>query len=113
MGENCSTCYSLLSLLFTYERCDIKQSGGEEAAYKRYCLMLIFVEGANCRCLHFYFLEVNALNLFLVQVPCTWTEFEVVAWQCDTVWSRKVNQDSSDLIVIVFSLILLNRSFVV
>ena len=33
VGENCSTCYSLLSLLFTYERCDAKQSGGEEAAY--------------------------------------------------------------------------------
>ena len=32
VGENCSTCYSLLSLLFTYERCDVKQSGGEEAA---------------------------------------------------------------------------------
>ena len=59
--------------------------------------MLIFVEGANCRCLHFCFLVVNALNLFLVQVPCTWTEFEVVTWQCDEVWSRKVNQDSSDL----------------
>ena len=75
--------------------------------------MLIFVEGANCRCLRFCFLVVNALNLFLVQVSCTWTEFEVVAWQCDEVWSRKVNQDSSDLKVIVFSLILLNRSFVV
>ena len=25
----------------------------------------------------------------------------VVAWQCDEVWSRKVNQDSSDLKVIV------------
>ena len=34
MGENCSTCYSLLSLLFTYERCDVELSGGEEAAYK-------------------------------------------------------------------------------
>ena len=75
--------------------------------------MLIFVEGANFRCVHFCFLVVNALNLFLVQVPCTWTEFEVVARQCDEVWSRKVNQDSSDLKVIVFSLILLNRSFVV
>ena len=32
MVENCSTCYSLLSLLFTYERCDVEQSGGEEAA---------------------------------------------------------------------------------
>ena len=42
-----------------------------------------------------------------------WTEFEVVALQCDEVWSRKVNQDSSDLKVIVFTLILLNRSFVV
>ena len=30
--ENCLTCYSLLSLLFTYERCDVKQPGGEEAA---------------------------------------------------------------------------------
>ena len=47
--------------------------------------MLIVVEGANCRCLHFCFLVVNALNLFLVQVPCTWTEFEVVALQCDKV----------------------------
>ena len=36
--------------------------------------MLIFVEGANRRCLHFCFLVVNALNLFLVQVPSTWTE---------------------------------------
>ena len=78
-----------------------------------YYLMLIFVEGANCRCLHFCFLVVNALNLFLVQVPCTWTEFEMVVGQCEEVWSRKVNQDSSDLKVIVFSLILLNRSFVV
>ena len=33
---------------------------------KRYYLMLIFVKGANCRCLHFCFLVVNALNLFLV-----------------------------------------------
>ena len=80
---------------------------------KRYYLMLIFVEGANCRCLHFCFLVVNALNLFLVQVPCTWTEFEVVALQCDKIWSRKVKQNSSDLKVIVFSLILLKRSFVV
>ena len=32
VGENYSTCYSLLSLLFTYERCDVKQSIGEEAA---------------------------------------------------------------------------------
>ena len=96
----------------TYERCDVKQSRGKKPL-KRYYLMLIFVEGANCHCLHFCFLEVNALNLFLVQVPCTWTEFEVVAWQCDEVWSRKVNQDSSDLKVIVFSLILLNRSFAV
>ena len=80
---------------------------------KRYYLMLIFVVGANCRCLHFCFLVVNALNLFLVEVPWAWTEFKVVAWQCDEVWSRKVNQDSSDLKVIVFSLILLNRSFVV
>ena len=72
--------------------------------------MLIFVEGANCSCLHFCFL---VLNLVLVQVPCTWTEFKVVARQCDEVWSRKVNQDSSDLKVIVFSLILLNRSFVI
>ena len=23
--ENCSTCYSLLSLLFTYEKCDVEQ----------------------------------------------------------------------------------------
>ena len=75
--------------------------------------MLIFVEGANCRCLHFCFQVVNALNLFLVQVPCTWNEFEEVALQCDEVWSRKVNQDSWDLKVIVFSLILLKRSFVV
>ena len=37
----------------------------------------------------------------------------MVAWQYDEVWSRKDNQDSSDLKVIVFSLILLNRSFVV
>ena len=106
------TCYSLLSLLLTYERCDVKQSRGKKPL-KRYYLMLIFVEGADCHCLHFCFLVVNALNLFLVQVPCTWTEFEVVAWQCDEVWSRKVNQDSSDLKVIVFSLILYNRSFVV
>ena len=70
--------------------------------------MLISVEGANCRNLHFSSLVVNALNLFFVQVPRTWTEFEVVAWQCDEVWSRKVNQDSSDLKVIVFSHILLN-----
>ena len=81
MGENCSTCYSLLALLFIYERCDVEESGGEEAL-KRYYLMLIFVEGANCRCLHFYFLVVNALNLFLVQVPCTWTKFEGVALRC-------------------------------
>ena len=84
MGENCSTCYSLLSLLFTYERCDVEQSGGEKPL-KRYYLMLIFVEGANCCCLHFCFLVVNALNLFLVQVPCTWTEFEVVALPCNKV----------------------------
>ena len=32
VGENCSTWYSLLSLLFTYESCDVEQSGGEEAA---------------------------------------------------------------------------------
>ena len=64
--------------------------------------MLIFVEGANCRCLHFCFLVVIALNLFLGQVPCTWTEFEIVALQCDEIWSRKVNQDSLDLKVIVF-----------
>ena len=68
--------------------------------------MLIFVEGANCRCLHFCFLIVNVLNLFFVQVSCTWTEFEVVALQCNKVWSRMVNQNSSDLKVIVFSLIL-------
>ena len=47
----------------------------------------------------------KCFKLFLVQVSCTWTEFEVVAWQCDEVWSRKVNQDSSDLKGIVFSLI--------
>ena len=32
MGENWLTCYSLLSSLFAYERCDVKQSGGEAAA---------------------------------------------------------------------------------
>ena len=32
MGENWLTSYSLLSLLFTEERCDVNQSGGEEAA---------------------------------------------------------------------------------
>ena len=32
LRKNCSTYYSLLSLLFTYERCDVKQSGGEETA---------------------------------------------------------------------------------
>ena len=51
---------------------------------KRYYLMLIFVEGANCRCLHFCFLVVNALNLFLVSgslhMDRVWGGSMVLGW---------------------------------